>query len=115
MKPLEKTRSRSKREQKHFPKYLWLIRSCPCVICGAQAEAAHVRMSSAKYSKANGRDDKWCVPLCPGHHRLNPDAQHNSGEAEWWDRQGIDPLAIAKRLWESQDLQEMRAICLGVA
>lgn len=111
---LDKTRSRSKREQKHFPAYLRLIRHCPCVLCGAQAEAAHVRMSSAKYNKVNGRNDKFVVPLCPGHHRLNPDAQHNSGEAEWWSRKAIDPLEIAQRLWASQNLQEMQEICMGV-
>ena len=110
---LDKTSSRSKREQKHFPAYLDKIRECPCVICGAQAEAAHVRMSSAAYGKTNGRNDKWCLPLCPHDHRLGPDAQHNSGEAEWWARKGIDPLEIAQRLWASQDLAEMQAICLG--
>ena len=60
-------------------------------------------MSSAEYAKVNARDDKWALPLCPGHHRLNPDAQHNSGEAEWWSRQSVDPLATAARLWAARD------------
>jgi hypothetical protein len=68
-------------------------------------------MSSAEYGKVNGRNDKWVVPLCPGHHRLLPDAQHNSGEQKWWDDRHIDPLPIAKSLWESQDLDEMKIIC----
>ena len=112
---LEKTRSRSRREQKHFPAFLWKIRRCQCVICGMQAEAAHVRMSSAKYGKANGRNDQWVVPLCPGHHRLNPDAQHNSGEAAWWSRQEIDPLDVAQRLWEVRDnLEKMQKIAAAI-
>lgn len=112
---LEKTRSRSMRAQKHFPAYIAKIRQCPCVICGDQAEAAHLRMSSAEYGKTNGRDDRWCLPLCPGHHRLNPDAQHNSGEAQWWSRQAIDPLATAVRLWAARDdLEKMQRIARGI-
>ena len=111
---LDKTRSRSKREQKHFPRFLALIRQCPCIICGQQAEAAHLRMSSAEYGKANGRSDSWVNPLCPGHHRLYPDAQHAGSEYEFWQRQKIDPLAIAKALWESQDLEQMKMICSKV-
>lgn len=108
---LEKTRSRSKREQKHFPAYLAKIRQCQCVICGAQAEAAHLRMSSAAHGKANGRHDEWCLPLCAWHHRLAPDAQHNSGEAAWWSRQEMDPLDIAQRLWAARDdLEQMQKI-----
>ena len=108
---LEKTRSRSRREQKHFPRFLWNIRACGCLICGGQAESAHVRYSSAKHNKLNGRDDKFVVPLCPGHHRLYPDAQHNSGESEWWVNRGIDPLEIATKLWEARDdLEKMQEI-----
>ncbi len=111
---LDKTKSRSKRERKHFPEYIALIRQCPCLICGAQAEAAHVRMSSAEYKKLNGRDDHFVVPLCPGHHRLYPDAQHTMGERQFWTLQGIDPLKIAKRLWEANDLEKMQEICAGI-
>ena len=97
---IPKTISRSNREQTKFPAFLRWIREQPCTICGKQSEAAHVRYSDAKYKKFNSRDDKWTVPLCPGHHRLYPDAQHNSGEQDWWDARGIDPLKIAKKLWE---------------
>lgn len=68
-------------------------------------------MSSAEYAKINARDDKWATSLCAGHHRLNPDAQHNSGEFEWWQAQGINPLPVAKALWEArEDLEEMQKI-----
>ena len=80
-------------------KYLRFVSEKPCIICGAEAEVAHIRMSDAKYNKVNGRKDQWVIPLCPGHHRLYPDAQHNSGERIWWDRQGIDPLEISLKLW----------------
>lgn len=42
--------------------------------------------------------DRWTLPLCPVHHRLGQNAQHNSGEREWWVAQGVDPLALCKAL-----------------
>ena len=97
---LDKTRSRSNREQTKFPAYLRWIRDQPCVICGGQSEAAHLRMSSAEYGKVNYRDDKWVNPLCAGHHRLNPKAQHNMGESEFWEMHNINPMESAKMYWE---------------
>lgn len=65
-------------------------------------------MSSAEYEKVNGRSDKWALSLCAGHHRLYPDAQHNYGESDWWKMKGINPLPIAKALWEAYpDLEKM--------
>ena len=111
---LLKTNSRSKREQRKFPNYLNKIRDCPCIICGGQAECAHLRMSSSEYDKVNGRDDKWCTPLCAGHHRLYPDAQHNMGEWKFWALHKIDPLPIAKKLWEARDdLEKMQEIAIN--
>lgn len=109
---LEKTRSRSQyRGQKKCPEYLKKIRECGCLICGREAEAAHLRYSSAEYAKVNARDDQWVTPLCPGHHRLYPDAQHNGGEEGFWQRHGIDPLSVASQLWEARDdLEKMQEI-----
>lgn len=114
---LEKTRSRSKkhREPDEFGKFIRNIRDCPCLICGAQAEAAHLRMSDARYKKLNGRDHRWITPLCPQHHRLDEDSQHGKlGEAGWWKAQQIDPLPIAQALWNARNnLQKMIQISLN--
>lgn len=54
----------------------------------------------------------WCIPLCPGHHRLNPDSQHQGGEYWFWQTHGIDALGISSQLWEARDdLEKMQAIC----
>lgn len=109
---LSKDRSRSVRTKTKFPDYIAKIRQCPCILCGDHAEASHLRFSSAEYGKANGRRDEWCLPLCPREHRLGPDSAHTRGEYVWWKSKGIDPLPIAKALWESRDsLLEMQAIC----
>lgn len=47
--------------------------------------------------------DRWTLPLCPVHHRLGQNAQHNSGEREWWLAQGYDPLAICKALQDAYE------------
>ena len=112
MTPLEKTRSRSKRQPDEFGKFQWQIRRCPCLICGAEAECAHLRYSDARHKKLNGRDHRWILPLCPNHHRNGRDSQHGDlGEYEWWQAQNIDPIPIAKALWDARnDLEKMLEI-----
>jgi hypothetical protein len=78
-------------------------------------EAAHLRLSSAAYGKASGLGkkpaDKWALPLCPEHHRLAKSAQHNQGEAQFWDSLGINPLSTATNLFaQTGDLVAMRAV-----
>jgi len=95
-----------------YPAYLKKIRQCPCVICGGQAEAAHLRYSSAEHNKVNFRDDKWVTPLCAWHHRLAPDCQHSGSEFRFWERHGINPLELAEKLFASQDLEYMQKLCI---
>ena len=93
--------------------HLAFIRALPCVICGTGQgiEAAHVRYAHADAGKeVTGNSTKpdpwWTVPLCPSCHRTGPDAQHKSGEREWWARHGYDPdcpsrsiLTLCLLLW----------------
>lgn len=44
--------------------------------------------------------DCWTVPLCGYHHRTGADAQHFVGEKIFWQLRGIDPFALAMKLWE---------------
>ncbi len=93
------------------------IRQLPCMKCGLEPclEAAHVRMNSAAHGKrqALGKkpDSRWVVPLCSACHTRDPDSQHKLGEREFWDRLGINPLLVARALWEaSGDLVRMRMV-----
>lgn len=89
--------------------YLAFVRTLPCLICRLEwiphgMQAAHVRYHAIDYGKpitGAGRkpDDLWCVPLCPDHHVFGLDAQHASGERDWWRRHEIDPLIIAPLLF----------------
>lgn len=100
----------------HDPDYLALVRQCPCLHCGMEpCESAHLRMSSAAYGKTSGMGkkpaDSWALPLCAEHHRLSKTAQHNQGEAHFWNGLGINPLLCATRLYEQRgDLVAMRAV-----
>lgn len=99
------------------PDYLALVRQCPCLHCGMDPcyEAAHVRMASAAYGKASGLSkkppDRFALPVCPDHHRLARDCQHNRGEQLFWDALGINPLMTAEKLYAQRgDLVAMRAV-----
>lgn len=100
------------------PGYLALVRQCPCLHCGMEpSEAAHVRFASAAYGKASGLqrkpEDKWALPLCAEHHRLDRVAQHNRGEEAFWAELGISPLLTAERLYAQRgDLVAMRAVII---
>jgi len=99
-----------KRPRVEDGRHLKAIRQLPCCICGTyQAiEAAHIRMAS----RAHGKDspgsgekpsDRWAIPLCAGHHRLLPDAQHNIGEEAFWSKHRTDPFLLALCLFGAGD------------
>lgn len=95
-----------RKPREHDKKHLAFIACLPCVICGVRpVEVAHVRFGDAERGKPSTGmqekpSDKWTVPLCSGHHREGPDAQHKSNESEWWSKQGIDVIALCERLYE---------------
>ncbi len=100
------TELRQRDPRQHDERHLVYVRLQPCCIpgCHRPAEAAHLRMKEAaagKDSTGMGEKphDKFTVPLCGHHHRTDRDAQHQSNERKWWERQGIDPWAIAAALW----------------
>ncbi len=99
----------------HDAAHLAFVRAQPCCIrgCTRPAEAAHLRMAcEARGKPPTGMqekpDDKWTTPLCFYHHRIGIDSQHANNEADWWAMRGLDPFAIALKLW-TQSGGEARA------
>ncbi len=88
-------RLRRRRDRDH----LRFVASQPCLLCNRRpADAHHLRHAQPK---AMGRkvSDEFTVPLCRTHHRQ----VHRAGnEAEWWSAvdPDIDPLEVAKSLWD---------------
>jgi hypothetical protein len=73
------------------------VGSQPCLICGrSPADAHHLRFAQPR---ALGRkvSDEFTVPVCRVHHR---DLHRHGDEAAWWQKTKIDPLPIARRLWQ---------------
>jgi hypothetical protein len=53
--------------------------------------------AAVRTSLARKVSDEYTVPLCRTHHRQ---LHRNGHEAAWWDGNKIDPLEMARRLWE---------------
>jgi hypothetical protein len=66
-------------------------------VCGRlPADAHHLRFAQPR---ALGRkvSDEFTVPVCRVHHR---ELHRHGDEAAWWQKTKIDPLPIARRLWQ---------------
>jgi hypothetical protein len=82
--------------------HLRFVASQPCLRCERQpAEPHHLRFVQPR---ALGRkvSDEYAVPLCRTHHR---EVHRHGDEAAWWKSAGIDPLAVAHRLWQHTRLK----------
>lgn len=100
--------------------YLARIAQLPSVISlSSPCEVCHVRYGDPAQGKpstgmAEKPDDKWTLPLTPNEHRLGREAQHARGEREWWQKHGIDPVALCNDLyaaWEAgADIIDMTGI-----
>jgi hypothetical protein len=77
--------------------HLKFVASQPCLVCGRQpSDPHHLRFAQPRAIGVKVSDE-FTVPLCRGHHRQ----LHQAGnEQAWWQGLKIEPLAIAKGLWE---------------
>jgi hypothetical protein len=83
--------------------HLRYVAQQPCLICGRkQSDPHHLRYLQPR---ALGRkaSDEFAVPLCRSHHR----AVHRSGDEQaWWKAAGIDPIKVARQLWQQTRLND---------
>ncbi|MGC1590476.1 MAG: hypothetical protein WA770_10190, partial [Pseudolabrys sp.] len=86
----------------HLSFGLKFVASQPCVICERQpCDPHHLRFAQPRAIGLKVSDE-FTVPLCRGHHR----ELHRAGnEMLWWQDRRVDPLEIAKGLWERTHLQ----------
>ena len=76
--------------------HLKFVAAQPCLVCGrTPSDPHHIKFAE---QRAMGRrvSDRFTVPICRLHHR---ELHRRGNERAWWQRQGIDPLAIAATLW----------------
>ena len=68
----------------------------PCLLCARKPSDAHHLRFVQPRAFARKASDEFAVPLCRIHHR----AAHRAGdERVWWKAAGIDPLKVARKLW----------------
>jgi len=77
--------------------HLRYVGAQPCLLCSATpSDAHHIRFAQPRAMSRKVGDD-FTVPLCRKHHR---DLHDSGNEAAWWHDMGIEPLEIARQLWE---------------
>lgn len=78
--------------------HLKFVRGQSCLVCGRQpSDPHHLRFAEPR---ALGRkaSDEFAVPLCRTHHR---EVHRTAKEQAWWQLLGIDPLVVARPLWQA--------------
>jgi hypothetical protein len=85
--------------------HLRFVTRQPCLLCGRRpSDAHHIRFVQPR---ALGRkaSDEFTVPLCRSHHR----SVHRVGDEQvWWLLAGIDPVEVARKLWNQTRTAEGR-------
>jgi hypothetical protein len=77
----------------------------PCLICGRKPSDPHHLRYLQPRALGRKASDEFVVPLCRIHYRL----VHRVGnEAAWWQDVGIDPIAVARKLWKNTRVDEGR-------
>jgi hypothetical protein len=108
------------------PLYLAFIRRQPCVAtgkglgeCSGGIQACHVRYSDARHGRRNPGmgvkpSDRLTYPACAAHHLTGKHAQHNIGEAKFWQAVGWEPAILMRLLSDCYDTGcDGAAIILG--
>ena len=81
--------------------HLKFVASQPCLVCGRQPSDPHHLRFAQPRAIGLKVSDEFTVPLCRGHHRQ----VHQAGnEVAWWETLKINPIKIAKQLWEQTTL-----------
>lgn len=96
-----------KLSRQRSPAHLAHVRQEPCLICGrSPVDAHHLRFVQPR-AMTKKVSDEFTVPLCRRHHDL---LHRDPDELGWWASFGIDPLIVAKELWD--DSQAPKATTL---
>ncbi len=77
--------------------HLKFVAAQPCLICSRTPSDAHHLKFAQPLAMGKKVSDEFTVPLCRTHHRQ---LHHGGREVHWWIDMDIDPLPIARDLWE---------------
>jgi hypothetical protein len=74
-----------------------------CLVCGRSPSDSHHIKFAEQLAMGRKVSDRFTVPLCRLHHR---ELHRRGNERAWWQIYGIDPLAVAARLWAMTHVPE---------
>jgi Rad52/22 family double-strand break repair protein len=77
--------------------HLKFVTNQPCLQCGRWPSDAHHLTFAQPRAMGMKVGDEFTVPLCRLHHR---GVHHARNELAWWSDLKIDPIDIAKKLWQ---------------
>lgn len=78
--------------------HLAFVAAQPCLVCRREPCDPHHLKFAQPRALSRKVSDEFTVPLCRTHH----DALHRHGnERAWWSNLNLDPLAVAKALWQA--------------
>jgi hypothetical protein len=89
--PKEPARKRSKA-------HLSFVRGQPCLICQQSPSDPHHLKFAQQRALGRKVSDEFTVPLCRPHHQ---DLHRYGNEKAWWANMQIEPMPIAKQLWDA--------------
>lgn len=69
----------------------------PCLVCGRTPSDAHHIKFAESWTAGRKVSDRFTVPLCRMHHH---ELHRRGNERAWWQQKTIDPMEIAKALWD---------------
>jgi hypothetical protein len=76
--------------------HLRFVAAQPCLVCGRTPSDPHHIKFAEQRTIGRRVSDRFTVPICRLHHR---ELHRRGDERAWWQKQGIDPLAVAASLW----------------
>jgi hypothetical protein len=76
--------------------HLKFVAGEPCLICARIPSDPHHIKFADRWTVGRKVSDRFTVPLCRLHHR---ELHRRGNERLWWQQKAIEPLNIAKALW----------------
>jgi hypothetical protein len=85
--------------------HLRFIAKQPCLVCGRKPSDPHHLRHMQPRALGRRVSDEFVVPLCRVHHR---EMHRSANERAWWKQYAIDPIKVARKLWEETRMKEDR-------
>jgi hypothetical protein len=76
-----------------------------CLVCGRKPSDPHHLRHMQPRALGRRTSDEFVVPLCRVHHR---EMHRAANERAWWKHYSIDPIKVARKLWDETRVNEAR-------